>query len=162
MTSHDAQDGAAISDDEAAPVGRAIELALTLPFAIGARLVESAPAGIARFVGKLAVDRGAREMRDRLGGPERASGKSASANAKSEVVAPADLPAKSEGAVESPGAEALALPDYDQLPAAHVVAKLASLSKDEREALEAYEAAHRHRRTVLGKLAQLRADEQGA
>ena len=33
----------------------------------------------------------------------------------------------------------LVLPDYDHLPAAHVVAKLASLTPAERDAVEAYE-----------------------
>ena len=51
----------------------------------------------------------------------------------------------------------LALPDYDQLPAAHIVGKLVALTQSERDDIEAYEAAHRHRRTVLGKLDQLRA-----
>ena len=48
------------------------------------------------------------------------------------------------------------LPDYDHLPAAHVVAKLASLTRSERDAVEEYELANRHRRTILGKIDQLR------
>jgi len=53
-------------------------------------------------------------------------------------------------------ADDLVLPDYDHLPAAHVVAKLASLTQRERDAVEEYETANRHRRTILGKLDQLR------
>ncbi|WP_420450295.1 hypothetical protein [Ilumatobacter sp.] len=51
----------------------------------------------------------------------------------------------------------LALPDYDSLPAIDIVAKLATLSADDRARIEAYESTHRRRRTVLGKLAQLAA-----
>lgn len=49
----------------------------------------------------------------------------------------------------------LALPDYDHLPAAHIIGKLHGLTVPERQSIGAYEAAHRGRRTVLGKLAQL-------
>ena len=52
--------------------------------------------------------------------------------------------------------ESLALPDYDQLPAAHIVGKLEGLTQGERNVIELYETAGRHRRTVLGKLDQLR------
>ncbi len=53
-------------------------------------------------------------------------------------------------------ADQLVLPDYEHLPAAHVVAKLASLTQRERDAVEEFERGHRHRRTILGKLDQLR------
>ena len=52
-------------------------------------------------------------------------------------------------------ADDLALPDYDTLPAIDIVAKLDTLDADDRAAIERYERAHRQRRTVLGKLAQL-------
>lgn len=61
-----------------------------------------------------------------------------------------DLPATGE----------LALPDYDLLPAAHVVAALGDLEQDERDAIESYERARRHRRTILGKLDQLRRESE--
>jgi hypothetical protein len=50
----------------------------------------------------------------------------------------------------------LALPDYEHLPAAHIVAKLAGLQQSDRDAIELFESNHRHRRTILGKLEQLR------
>jgi hypothetical protein len=52
----------------------------------------------------------------------------------------------------------LALPDYDHLPASQIVALLGDLDSAELDSIEAYERAHRHRRTVLGKLDQLRAE----
>jgi hypothetical protein len=67
----------------------------------------------------------------------------------------------SDGGAASPDRDSLALPDYDHLPAAHVVAKLAGLSQAERDAIETYEMNGRHRRTILGKLAQLSAEEDG-
>jgi hypothetical protein len=50
----------------------------------------------------------------------------------------------------------LALPDYDHLPASQIVAMLSDLDADERDQIEGYERVNRNRRTVLGKLAQLR------
>ncbi len=49
----------------------------------------------------------------------------------------------------------LAIPDYDSLAASQVVPRLAGLTADELEAVRAYEAAHRARRTILGRVAQL-------
>ena len=46
-------------------------------------------------------------------------------------------------------------PDYDSLAASQVVPRLAGLTADELEAVRAYEAADRARRTILGRVAQL-------
>ncbi|HET6949498.1 MAG TPA: hypothetical protein VFI47_03925 [Acidimicrobiales bacterium] len=51
----------------------------------------------------------------------------------------------------------LAIPDYDSLSASQVVTRLEGLSGDELEAVRAYEAAHRGRKTILNKVAQLQA-----
>lgn len=56
-----------------------------------------------------------------------------------------------------PISDDLALPDYDHLPASQIVAMLGDLDEDERRSIERYESVNRHRRTVLGKLDQLRA-----
>jgi hypothetical protein len=53
----------------------------------------------------------------------------------------------------------LALPDYDHLPASQIVSMLGDLISDERDDIEQYERANRGRRTVLGKLDQLRQAE---
>jgi hypothetical protein len=50
----------------------------------------------------------------------------------------------------------LALADYDHLSSAQIVGKLEGLDDVERGAIERYEIAGRHRRTILGKLEQLR------
>ena len=50
---------------------------------------------------------------------------------------------------------ALAIADYDSLAASQVIPRLAGLEPAELEAVRAYEAAHRGRKTILGKVAQL-------
>ena len=51
--------------------------------------------------------------------------------------------------------ERLAIPGYDALSASQVVERLAGLSDDELAAVRRYEAGHRRRRTILGKIEQL-------
>jgi hypothetical protein len=55
-----------------------------------------------------------------------------------------------------PSASSLAIPAYDTLSASQVVQRLAGLSADELEAVRAYEAAGRGRKTILNKVEQLR------
>jgi hypothetical protein len=57
----------------------------------------------------------------------------------------------------SPPVEDLAITDYDSLSASQVVTRLDGLGPDELEAVRAYEAAHRGRKTILNKVAQLQA-----
>jgi hypothetical protein len=57
----------------------------------------------------------------------------------------------------SPAVEELAIPDYDSLSALQVVDRLPGLTAGELEAVRAYEAAHRGRKTILNKAAQLQA-----
>lgn len=54
-----------------------------------------------------------------------------------------------------PASETLPLADYDSLAASQVIPRLTGLDSDELEAVRAYEAAHRGRKTILGRLAQL-------
>jgi hypothetical protein len=49
----------------------------------------------------------------------------------------------------------LAITDYDSLSASQVVTRLPGLTLDELEAVRAYEVAHRGRKTILNKVAQL-------
>ena len=72
----------------------------------------------------------------------------ASAVATPIVVAP---PASTSG----PEAAGLAIPDYDSLSASQVVPRLQGLAGDELEAVRAYEAAHRGRKTILNRISQL-------
>ncbi len=54
-------------------------------------------------------------------------------------------------------AGALAIPDYDSLSASQVVPRLSGLSPEELEAVRAYEDAHRGRKTILNRVAQIKA-----
>lgn len=78
------------------------------------------------------------------------------------VTAPAVAPvppsapaATSATAGSSAEAADLAIPDYDGLSASHVVNRLGGLAPAELEAVRAYEAANRGRKTILSKVAQL-------
>lgn len=66
-------------------------------------------------------------------------------------------PAAAAKAAAAPAVGRLAIPDYDSLAASQVVARLAGLRPDELDAVALYESAHRGRKTVLGKIAQLKA-----
>ncbi|MEY2433872.1 MAG: hypothetical protein QOC92_3597 [Acidimicrobiaceae bacterium] len=54
-----------------------------------------------------------------------------------------------------PGAAGLAIVDYDSLSASQVVPRLEGLSDSELASVRDYEAAHRGRKTILNKIAQL-------
>lgn len=75
------------------------------------------------------------------------------------VPAPEAVPdvAPSAAVAPTPGADALPIPGYDSLSASQVVQRLAGLSPEELEAVRAYEQAGRGRKTVLLRVAQLRA-----
>ena len=142
---------------------RAIAVAVFAPIGFGAKLADNFPGTVtqarqqlefARFVGKMAVDQGAIELRRRLAPP-------ATRPDPDRSRAPEPPEANNETAEEGSGkldlglAE-LALPDYDQLPASQIVSKLSGLTLNELNALEVYETAHRQRRTVLGRIRQLK------
>ena len=54
-----------------------------------------------------------------------------------------------------PDAGSLGITDYDALSASQVVPRLAGLAAGELDAVRLYEAAHRGRKTILSKIAQL-------
>lgn len=70
---------------------------------------------------------------------------------------PAPAPQLATSAGRGPSSGDLAIPGYDSLSASQVVQRLAGLSKDELEAVGAYESAHRARRTILTRVNQLKA-----
>jgi hypothetical protein len=162
-----------------APIGFVLNLEEVVP-----QLVEKGHQQVtmARFMGKMGVDKVGELAKERLeafanGGS--ASSKAAPAAAPSPVrVVPDPTPAADEAGVAaevaiedeveeqpatsidvaaeaSPAADDLAIPGYDSLSASQVVPRLEGLSSDERDAVRRYEAAHRGRKTILSKLAQL-------
>jgi hypothetical protein len=68
------------------------------------------------------------------------------------AAAAAAAPAHAEPA---PEVADLPIPDYDELSASQVIERLEGLDAGSLEAIRAYEASHRGRNTILGKIAQL-------
>ena len=159
-----------------APLARLVELALVVPLEVSSRLIEAVPVVadkvpsaaarvrreivLARFLGKLAVDQGVRELRARLAHDDDTAPDLAPTDASSDTPEasepPAEAPTESMTTIDAPEAATLALADYDHLSSAQIVSKLDGLDAAERDTIEAYEQAGRHRRTILGKLDQLR------
>jgi hypothetical protein len=157
-----------------APIGLVFEGASLLP-----ALVEKGKSQVtmARMVGQFAVTAGRGEATKRAGelreqaadllarlaevklpgqtdAPVAAPAAPAPAPAPVDApVTPPEAPAEPAGPVVEAGA--LAIPDYDGLSASHVVNRLAGLSTEELETVRSYELAHRGRKTILSKIAQL-------
>jgi hypothetical protein len=79
------------------------------------------------------------------------------ASPSASVVAPAPAPAPASAPPRpGPSASELPIPEYDGLSASQVVSRLSGLTPDELDAVAAYEAAGRTRKTVLGAIDRLR------
>jgi hypothetical protein len=111
---------------------------------------------LARFIGKLAVDQGLAEVRQRVEGiitpPPAADDDRTPRNER-------DRPDVTRSTGPQVDVDSLALADYDHLPATAIVAKLDGLEPDELDAIDAYERSGRGRRTVLGKIERLREEQ---
>ena len=161
-----------------APIGLLFEGATLLP-----QLVEKGKTQVtmARMIGKFAVTQGRSEatkaagkLQDQAAGvldflgdsvtgppepPSRVERPATAARARvatkpggaTKVTRPSVATAPRGG----PAAKSLAIPDYDGLSASQVVNRLAGLSDAELVAVQQYEAAHRGRKTILSKVAQL-------
>jgi hypothetical protein len=70
-----------------------------------------------------------------------------------EPATPPDVPVSP--AADAPAVESLPIPDYDELSASQVIERLEGLDRASLDAIRAYEAQHRARNTILGKIAQL-------
>jgi hypothetical protein len=138
-----------------APVGLALTIAEDLPSLVtkGRNRIAGQVAA-ARFVSRLAL-RGVRRRVDTLlETPGDSSPRATVTTLRPEAatqpseVAPTDA---LDDAAELP------IPGYDSLAASQIVARLATLSEGELDILERHELAGRARRTVLNRIAQLRA-----
>jgi hypothetical protein len=110
----------------------------------------------ARVIGRFAVKQGRAEIEKRLGFAAKPVPRDA-------VHEPSPTAASTIGSkrVEStsvpvPEADDLPIADYDFMAAAQLLALLSDLSGDELDAIERYEKANRKRKTVLGRIGQLR------
>ncbi len=128
--------------------------------------------GQARILGQFAVSQGSEQVRRQVGSTlteARQRGEQAARVAgihrDDEPTTPAP-PAKTEAAPAAAGANgngaqagadssSLPIPDYDELSASQVVARLSGLSDDDLEAIRDYESSQRQRKTILTKIDQL-------
>lgn len=150
-----------------APIGVALEVQRRIPeFVRDGRRQAEQRVVLARFIGKMAVHVGRQELNKRIAAmrqPPPAPSTVVDTTATDEST-PAPEPALD--AVATPEATAaqaslvsvddLPIAGYDSLSASQVVGRLAALTSDELDAVESYETAHRSRRTILAKVAQLR------
>lgn len=72
------------------------------------------------------------------------------------AVPPIPVPPTARPSSAGEATVSLAIPDYESLSASQVVPRLSSLSPEELEAVRLYEEAHRGRKTILNKVAQIR------
>ncbi len=125
---------------------------------------------LARFMGKMAVKQGRKIVERRIAevaesrrtAPEPTPQPSASAAPSLTIVSdgdPIETTSRESASPTGPSAPSADLPieGYDSLAASQVVLRLSSLTASELEAVDLYEQQHRARRTVLGKIHQLRA-----
>ncbi|HEX6236904.1 MAG TPA: hypothetical protein VFZ68_06905 [Acidimicrobiales bacterium] len=120
----------------------------------------------ARLFGQFAVRRGQDELRRRLSGVGQQAGDvlrglgvvpAPEAGPPPAPGTPPPVEVRPEPVVAGPSVDDLAIPDYDSLSASQVVTRLPGLAPAELESVRAYEAAHRGRKTILNKIAQLQA-----
>jgi hypothetical protein len=173
-----------VSDDKT-PVDQALDLVFYAPlglvFSLGELVPKLAEKGrqqmtMARMVGEFAAKAGAqeaeklvgralRQAEGLLGGarppaprPDRVPTGATPAAAPAETVptvrvATTVAPARTPD--PAPPVQSLGIPGYDTLSASQVVQRLAGLSREELEAVRAYEAAGRSRKTILNRVSQL-------
>lgn len=125
---------------------------------------------VARMVGEFAVRTGVKELERFIAGRRSSSGSDSTPTATGSAPIPTSGSVADTGAAPGGGAasvvwnddaapaasaETLPIPAYDSLAASQVVERLAGLSSDELAAVRAYEAAGRHRQTVLHRIDQL-------
>ena len=162
--------------DEKKPLEQAVELVVFAPigFALEAkRLLPSfvergrQQVNMAKMVGQFAVAHGQTTGKQRLGKVQEQAesllaefglGASVSEPAPAMDPArdqPAHPPAPAPVVRSSAAASELPIADYDSLAASQVIPRLEGLDPAGVEAVRSYELAHRGRKTILGKIAQL-------
>ena len=164
--------------DHKSPVDQALDLLVYAPlgFALDARTLlpklvarGRSQVDVARWMGEHAVAKGQKGASRRLSMvQEQAVSALSDLGLLSDGPSPAPPPvAVTRPAKERPrkaaspaptttasGAD-LAIPDFDSLAASQVIPRLEGLSPEELEAVRAYEAGRRGRKTILNKIAQL-------
>lgn len=173
--------------DEKNPLEQALDVLLYAPLGLAfsarellPKLAEKGRAqlGMAKVIGQFAVQQGQTEATKVLDKAQKqamstleqlagfnGSGSSSNGNGRSARSKPAapvidvDVVEAPTAPTSGPEAATLAIPDYDSLSASQVLPRLSGLSTADLEAVRAYEAAHRGRKTILNRVAQLAAGQ---
>ena len=136
-----------------APIGFALDARELLP-----KLAERGRNQVAllKVVGQFAVNKG-RADADRIlkTKPPASTGAPPPPAATRTPPAARARPAATGATTAAGAAQALPINNYDTLSASQIVPRLAGLRPDELARVRAYENAHRRRRTILGRIAQL-------
>lgn len=145
---------AAVETVTFALIGAAVELQRRIPQVLDQRRSSfDQQVNLARFLGKMAVQQAQVEVRRRFVNPPKPS------VAPSHVAqASTPEPTAPQPAVRVATSVAADLPidQYDELSASQVLGRLTHLDVEELNAIYVYESEHRRRRTVLGRVEQLR------
>lgn len=142
-------------------IGAVAELHRCVPRLVASRKAKwDQQVTLARFLGQMAVGQAQQQLRRRMTATvtptaSRTSAQTASATGPQVVQATT--------ATMAPTAASATLPigHYDELSASQVLDRLEHLTVDELDAVHDYESQHRRRRTVLGRIAQLRQSREG-
>lgn len=155
--------------DEKAPVERAVELIVYAPIGFAMFLRDLAPSLLEQF-----VERGRQQVENQLT-QAKVVGQYAVAQGRERLqrqpqpVAPDIPPSRVEAAIDptitaasgngAPRGDAsgLPIPDYDELSASQVVARLPGLTREELGSVRDYEEGQRQRKTILTRIEQLTA-----
>lgn len=166
-----------MSDDKN-PIERAVELTVLAPIGFALEAKKNLPTyvergrqqvNMAKVIGQFAVAHGQTTGKQKLSEAQAQAasilaefglvGSDDDVEAEAPAAAATPAPAAAPAAPRSSAASAdLPIADYDSLAASQVIPRLAGLSGDELAAVEAYEVAHRGRKTILGKITQLGAE----
>ena len=145
------------------PVERALDVAVYAPLGLLVIASEQLPALVERgrqqVQERLAVARLVGEMTVRLGRAQvarRLATEPGAGDIVESVGGPLPEPEPVVAAVPTVDPDSLPIDDYESLAASQVVDRLAALDAQELDLVESFERATRNRRTVLGRIAQLR------
>ncbi len=160
-------------NDNDTPLEKAVDLLVYAPIGLAMFAKDTVPTFLKMFVARGQTEVSQRrktaesqasqyktigQMAVKYGGPEvkRQAGAAAeTVRKRAEETLTAVAAATTPPAAATPTLGELPIPGYDLLSASQVIDRLAGLTRPDLVAVKSYEAAHRARTTILGKIAQL-------
>lgn len=135
-------------------IGAAVELQRCVPRVLDERRTKlDQQVTLARFLGKMAVNQAQGELRRRFVNPPATAG---AVKGPAQASAPQAPATQATVITATTVAADLPIDQYDELSASQVLGRLTHLDVEELNAVYRYESEHRRRRTVLGRVEQLR------